>query len=206
MRIHRQKLALLQALVAVAACSAHCVSQNNNGVSPAPRQQGPLMRQTNPNGGMLQTRPPAVLSPGLAGNDVERMTQAQFRALPDSATLRYKGQSLTKASFKQEKLREFQAGTTQAPIGLSFQMLQARFQQQQAANLAARNARVQAVMDALDNRTGQLQSSAAYSALAQEAVDLQHRYSTSSSAQQEQLKRRALAIHNQLLDMERGAK
>jgi hypothetical protein len=147
-----------------------------------------------------------VLTPSLTGNDVEHMTQAQFRALPDGAPVRYKGQSLTKANFKQQKFREFQAGTTQASVGLSFQMLQARFQQQQASDLAAKNARVQAVMDAIDNHTKHLQSSAAYSALAQEAVDLQHRYSTSSSAQQEQLKRRALAIHNQLLDMERVVK
>jgi uncharacterized iron-regulated protein len=85
-------------------------------------------------------------------------------------------------------------------------MIKTHFQQQQAADLAAKNARVQAVMDAFNARTKQTESSAAYLSLEKEASDLQRRFAHSNAAQQAQLKQRALEIRNQLLDMEQGAK
>jgi uncharacterized iron-regulated protein len=85
-------------------------------------------------------------------------------------------------------------------------MVKSQFRQKQAAELAAKNARVQAVIDGLNARTKQLESSAAYLALEKEASDLQRRFAHSNAAQQAQLKQRALEIHNQLLDMEQRAK
>ena len=85
-------------------------------------------------------------------------------------------------------------------------MVKAQFQQKRAAELTAKNAQVQAVIDGLDAGTKQMESSAAYAALEKEASDLQRRFDHSNAAQQVQLKQRALEIHNQLLDMEQRAK
>jgi len=192
----------------IVACSAASVGQvKKTSPSSAQRQPPPVVQQTAPSGGMLQPRQPSSgLSPALLGNDVEQMTQAQFRALPDTAALRYKGQAFTKASYMGLRLPEFQAQARTTQPKASFEMIKARFQQQQAAELAAKNARVQAVMDAFNARTKQIESSAAYAALEKEASDLQRRFAHSNAAQQAQLKQRALEIHNQLLDMEQRAK
>ena len=109
--------------------------------------------------------------------------------------LRYKGEP-TKASFMQQRLKEFQkqARGMQPKAGVSFEILKAQFQQKQAAELARKNAQEQAVIDALNNRTKQIESSASYLALAKEAGELQRRYSSSNSTEKAQLKQRALEI------------
>ena len=159
---------------------------------------------------MLGAPQPNVMlgRPGLLGGDVEQMSPAQFRALPDTAMLRYKGQSLTKANFIQQRLKQFQIQARSDPpkARQNFEMVKAQFEQKQASDLASRNARAQAVMDTLNSKVQQLESSASNSTLSKEALDLQRRYSTSSSAQQAQLKQRALEIHNQLVEMELGKK
>ena len=171
--------------------------------SPSPmapgQTKGMLIPTPQPSGGTL-------LKPLLQGNDVEHMSQLQFRAIPDTAMVRYKGQSLTKASFIQQRLKELQAQTktVQAKLSLSFDAIKAQFLQKQAAELAMENARVQAVMDNLNRQTKQLEDSPAYSGLVKEAHDLQQRYSSASVAEQPKLKLRALDVHNQLLKMEQN--
>lgn len=190
------------------ACSAVCIAQvRSNAPSSAQRQPPAPVQQPSQNGGMLQPRPStSVLRPALLGNDIEHMTDAQFRALPPAAEVRYKGQNLTKSSYIEQRLREAQAQGTTTQARVSFEMVKAQFQQKQAAELMAKNARVQAVIDGLDARTKQMESSAAYAALEKEASDLQRRFDHSNAAQQVQLKQRALEIHNQLVDMEQRAK
>src|SRR5438270_70270 len=173
----------------------------------AQRQSPPLVQQTSPSGGMLHPRPSTSLSrPALLGNDIERMTDAQFRALPAAAAVRYKGQNLTKSSYVELRLREFEAQARTTQPRVSFEMVKSQFRQKQAAELAAKNARVQAVIDGFDARTRQTESSAAYAALEKEASDLQRRFAHSNAAQQAHLKQRALEIHNQLIEMEQGAR
>lgn len=205
MRVSQLKSLLMLFIVA---CSAASVGQvKRTAPSSAQRQPPPVVQQTSPSGGMLQPRQSSsALRPALLGNDVEQMTQTQFRALSDAATLRYKGQTFTKASYIVLRLHEFQAQARTTQPKVSFEMIKTHFQQQQAADLAAKNARVQAVMDAFNARTKQIESSAAYLALEKEASDLRRRFAQANAAQQVQLKQRALEIHNQLLDMERGAK
>ena len=190
------------------ACSAVCIAQvRSNAPSSAQRQAPPPPMQPSQNGGMLQPRQPTSVSrPALLGNDIEHMTDAQFRALPPAAQVRYKGQSLTKSSYIEQRLREVQAQGTTTQARVSFEMVKSQFRQKQAAELAEKNARVQAVIDGLNTRTKQLESSAAYLALENEASDIQRRFAHSNAAQQAQLKQRALEIHNQLLDMEQRAK
>ncbi len=155
------------AIVLMAWCAA-AVAQNKKTTAipppmpPAATTPGP--QPVNANRGMLGAPQSSVTlaKPTLLGNDIEQMTQAQFRALPDTALLRY------------------------------------------SAELAKKNAQEQAVMDALNNRTKQIESSASYLVLAKEAGDLQRRYSSSNLTQKAQLKQRALEIHNQLLEMELG--
>jgi len=205
--MHFSQVKSLLRLFIVAWSTASVGQVRTTAPSSAQRQPPPVVQQTSPSGGMLQPRQPSsVLRPALLENDVELMTQTQFRALPDTAALRYKGQAFTKASYIGLRLREFQAQARTTQPKASFEMIKSRFQRQQATDLAARNARVQAVMDAFNARTKQIESSAAYLSLEKEASDLQRRFAHSNSAQQAQLKQRALEIHNQLLDMEQGAK
>jgi hypothetical protein len=184
------------------ACSALCIAQVRSNAPSSAQRQPPPPVQPSQNGGMLQPRPStSVLRPALLGNDIEHMTDAQFRALPPAAEVRYKGQSLTKSSYIEQRLRDVQAQGTTIQAKVSFEMVKSQFRQKQAAELAAKNARVQAVIDGLDARTKQMESSAVYAALEKEASDLQRRFDHSNAAQQAQLKQRALEIHNQLLDM-----
>jgi hypothetical protein len=201
------------AIVLVAWCAA-AVAQNKKttAIPPPmpPTATTPGTQPVNANPGMLGASPSGgmLAKPSLLGNDIEHMTQAQFRALPDTPMLLYRGQSLTKASFMQQKLREFQmqARGMQPKASVSFEMLKAQFQQKQDADLARKNAQAQAVIDVLNNRTKQIESSPSYLALAKEAAELQSRYLSSNSTQKAQLKQRALEIHNQLLEMELGKK
>jgi hypothetical protein len=199
-----QCIFVLRISLILAACSAATIAQDSR--SSLAQRKAPLQSGAN-SGGMLQPAPSpsGVLRPGLLGNDIEQMSSAQFRALPDSATLRYKGQSLTKSAFVSQRLKELQlqAKSTLPEGALSFEMLKAQFQQKQAAELAEKNARAEPVMQAANSRTKQVESSPAFSALAKESGEIQRRYSGASAAQQVQLKQRALEIHNQLLKMER---
>jgi hypothetical protein len=144
-------------------------------------------------------------SPAPLGNDVDQMTPVQFRALPDSAMLRYKGQSLTKSAFIELRLKEFQAKAKSIPPKEppTPEILQAQFQQKQAADLAGKNAAVEAVMQNLNRQKKQVESSPAFIALAKESADILGRYPGSNPAQQLELRQRAMEIHNQLLKMER---
>jgi hypothetical protein len=201
------------AIVLVVWCAA-AVAQNKKttAIPPPmpPTATAPGTQTVNANRGMLGASQSGgmLAKPSLLDNDIEHMTHAQFRALPDTAMLRYRGQSLTKASFMQQRLKEFQTQARGMPskAGVSFEMLKAQFQQKQAAELARKNAQEQAVIEALNNRTKQIESSASYLALAKEDAELQRRYSSSNSTEKAQLKQRALEIHNQLLEMELGKK
>ena len=201
------------AIVLVACCAAAVAQNKKTTATPPPMPPTTTTPGTQPgnaNRGMLGASESGgmLAKPSLPGNDIEHMTQAQFRALPDTAMLRYGGQSLTKASFMQKRLKEFQmhARGMQPKAGVSFEIVKAQFQQKQAAELAKENGQAQAVIDALNNRTKQIESSASYLALAKEAGELQRRYSSSNSTQRAQLKQRALEIHNRLLDLELGKK
>ena len=143
--------------------------------------------------------------PAVLGNDAEQMRPAQLRALPDSAMLQYKGQSLTKAAFVEQRLKEFrlQAKNTSPKGALGFETLKAQFQQKEAAALAEKNARVEAVIGNLNSQKKQVESSPAFLALAKESAEIIGRYPGSSPAQQLQFRQRAMEIHNQLLRMER---
>jgi DUF971 family protein len=195
-------------MLLIVACSATSVGQvKKTAPSSAQRRPPAPVQQPTQNGGMLQPRPStSVLRPALLGNDIEHMTDAQFRALSPAAEVRYKGQNLTKSSYIEQRFRDIQAQGTTTQARVSFEMVKAQFQQKQAAELMTKNARVQAVIDGLNARTKQLESSASYLALEKEASDLQRRFDHSNAAQQVQLKQRALEIHNQLLDMEEQAK
>jgi len=185
-------------------CGALAVSQESRfskGQRTLPASQG-----ATPNGGTLQTaQPDNALRAAIQGNDVEQMTAAHFRVMPDSAMLRFKGESLTKSAFVGQRLKELQLQAKSAlPEGtLSFEALQARFQQKQAAALAQKNARVETLMQAANARSRQLESSSAFLALAKESGEIEQRYSGANSTQQLQLKQRALELHNQLLKLER---
>jgi hypothetical protein len=202
-RLSNRFISIARVTLLILVCGTSTVSQNT--VPNSGQRNSPPLLGTNPNGGMLQkVQPSTGLRPAVSGNDVEQMTSAQFRALPDSSMLLYKGQSLTKSAFIQQRLREFQlrAQSTPPKTSISFEMLKAQFRQKEAAALAQKNARVEAIMAEVNSRTQQVQSSPAFLALAKESAEIQRRYSDANPAQQAQLKQRALEIHNQLLKIE----
>ena len=192
-----------QAMLAVVAYAALAMPQSTKTGNPSAQHPvTPPMTATTPNAGpspASRTAPPT--KPTLPENDVEQMTRAQFRALPDSALVRYHGQSLTKAAFVKQRLGQFQPQGRQKE-GPGFQALRNQFLQKQAADLASRNARAQAVGDALNSRVARVQSSPAYVSLLKETGEIQRRYQSASPAEQMRLKRRALEIHTELLKLE----
>lgn len=161
-------------------------------VAPAPKSSGPSGAS-------------AVSLTG--GADVDQMTSQQFKALPSTGMLRYKGQSMTKAAFTEQRKKEFfaQRKSTQTKATTNFEAARTQFEQKQAASLAAKNARVKAVADRYDLRLKQLSASPAYSALVKEADGIVQRYPSASSAEKAKLKQRAAEIRTQLLKMEQDA-
>jgi hypothetical protein len=152
--------------------------------------------------------PAGAAAVNLAGGaDVDQMTSQQFKALPSTGMLRYKGQSMTKAAFTAQRKKEFfaQRKSAQTKPTTNFEAARAQFEQKQAAGLAAKNARVKAVADRYDLKLKQLSASSAYSALLKEADGIVQRYPSASSAEKAKLKQRAAEVHMQLLKLEQDA-
>ena len=191
------------AVLLVVAHAAVAMPQNTKtGNASAQHPVVPPVTATTPNAGpspASRTAPP--IKSTLPANDVEQMTRAQFRALADNALVRYHGQSLTKAAFVKQRLEPFQAQGKQK-AGPGFEALRNQFLQKQAADLTTRNARTQAVEDALNSRTARVESSPAYASLLKETAEIQRKYRSASPAEQLRLKQRALEIHTELLKLE----
>jgi len=171
-------------------------------------QSAPGMLSNQNNGTLLQapkTSPRGLMTPALGGADVEKMSHDQFRELPDAAAIRYRGQSMSKGTFIQQRVREQNAGPSsmaRKPM-MDFQTLKTQFEQKQSADLKAQNARVQAVAERLTQRLKQVQTSPEYLALLKEAGDLQRRYAAAPPDEKSRLKMRALQIHEELARGER---
>jgi hypothetical protein len=192
-----------RAVLVVVAYATLAMSQNTKTGNPSAQHPvPPPITATTPNAvpsPASRTAPPTKST--LPGNDVEQMTRAQLRALPDNALVRYHGQSVTKAAFVKQRLGEFQAQGRQK-VDASFEALRNQFLQKQAADLATRNARAQAAGDALDSRMARVQSSPAYVSLLKETAEIQRTYQSARPAEQLRLKQRALEIHIELLKLE----
>lgn len=153
------------------------------------------------------TKPTAATgaAANLAGADVDQMTSQQFRALPPTGMVRYKGKSMTKSSFIDQRNKEFLAQHKQTKATPNFEAAKTQFEQKQAADLAAKNARVKAVAEKYSLRMKQLAATPPYTALNKEADEIVQRYPSASASEKATLKRRAAEIHNRLQRMEQGA-
>jgi hypothetical protein len=139
--------------------------------------------------------------------NVETINKMQFRSLVPTATVAYKGRTMTKADFIAQRLKEIEAlpkistnTTRQVPAV----QLNAEFARQQQTELAARNARVQALFAQEQQKTQALAASPQYAALSKEANDLVNRYQTASPADKAKIKQRARIVHDQLVQMEQS--
>ena len=192
-----------RAVPVVVAYAALAMSQNTKTGNPsAPHPVAPPVTAITPNpipSPASRTTPSTKST--LPENDVEQMTRAQFRALADNALVRYHGQSLTKAAFVKQRLEQLQVQGRQK-TGASFEALRNQFLQKQEADLATRNARAQAIGDALNSRMARVQSSPACVSLLKETAEIQRKYPSASPAEQSRLKQRALEIHTELLKLE----
>jgi hypothetical protein len=170
--------------------------------------------QVNPNAPMIPSSPSTLMRPGgsvngvgtAAGADVERMSAMQFHLLQPTAMVSYRGQSMTKSSFMARRIEEYQAQAkpVQGSLSGNFDPAKVKFEQQQAADLNARNARVQAIMDSFNQKMQRLQSSLAYVAMSKEAGELKQRYSTAPPSEQVKMKQRALELQREASRMEQS--
>jgi hypothetical protein len=196
--------AFRRAMLVVVAYAVHAMSQNPRTGNPAAQHQGAQQpTATTPKAGTLEAPPAASPTKStLPVNDIEQMTPAQFRALPDNVLVRYREQSVTKAAFVKQRLQQFQVQGRAQGAHPSFEALRNQFLQNQAAALETRNANVQAVGDAAKGRIARVESSPGYASLLKETAEIQRRYQSASPAEQLRLKQRALEIHTELLKLE----
>ena len=112
---------------------------------------------------------------------------------------------MSKAAFIQQRFREW--GSPSSPEArkpaLSFEAIKAQFQQKQSSDLQAQNARVQAVINRLNLKVKEVQSSPEYIALIKEASLIQQSYAHASGEEQSRLKSRALEIDQRLARLDR---
>lgn len=177
----------------------------------APQQSNPGMLSGQSNGTLLgpqKTNAGTVMAPAMTGGvlDVERMTHEQFRALADTAIVRYRGQNMTKGAYIQQRLnvRGGVGTNTAKKPPMSFEQARLQFQQKQKAELDAQNARVQAVMDRMTASDRQVQSSPRYVSLSKEASEIQRKYASAPPDERSRLKARALRVHEELKKLENG--
>lgn len=140
-----------------------------------------------------------------AAIDVDQMTSQQFRVLPSTGMVRYQGKSITKASFVDQRRKEYLSQQKKTGQAANLDAEKAQFQSQQASDLATKNARVRSVSEKYDLKIKQLAASPAYSALSKEAGAIVQRYPFASAAEQAKLKQRAVEIHHQMQKMEQDA-
>jgi hypothetical protein len=141
-----------------------------------------------------------------AGIDVDQMTSQQFRALPSTGMVRYKGKSIAKASFIDQRKKEY-LSHQQKKVGeaANLDAEKAQLESRQASELTTRNARVRSVAEKYDLKIKHLAASPAYAALAREADGIVQQYPSASASEKARLKRRAAEIHSQMQKMEQGA-
>jgi len=216
-RSHSLKLPVLWAALTLFVTGTVGTAGQTSATATPPKQRtgnGAAM-VSEPAAGMLGRKSVALLQSPKAGDlpasspttasDVEHMSHEQFRALPDTAIVRYRGQSMSKAAFIQQRLKEWRA-TGSLPAGRqvsSFERLRTEFEQKQASDLQAQNARVQAVIDRINRELQQLHSSPRYMALLKEAGEISRRYASADPSEKPALKSRALQIHQELTRLER---
>lgn len=150
---------------------------------------------------------PDAGNPTRTAIDIERITEQQFKALPSTAIVRYEGQTMTKAAFVEHRNRESfeRQKALEDKAKAAFETKKREFEQRQNAELAAKNARVQAAAENYERRLQQLYASPAHTALIQEAEGIIGRYPSASPAEQAKMKQRAQEIHAQLSKMEQDA-
>lgn len=202
--------ALLLGLVSLSAMAQQQPGQapKAKNASPPPTLMTPaaVPGQVNPNAPMIPSSPSSLMRPAGSVSDVERMSAMQFRLLQPTAMVSYRGQNMTKSSFMTKRIEEYQAQAkpAQGSLSVKFDPAKLKFDQKQAADLDARNARVQAIMDSFNRRMQRLQSSPKYAAMVKEAGDLKQRYSSASPAEQTKMKQRAMELQRDASRMEQS--
>jgi hypothetical protein len=134
------------------------------------------------------------------------LNREQFRALPPTALVIYNGQTMSKADYMTQKIKELgdprRKIETSGKTPVDPQSLQLEFDRKRASQLTARNAQVQREFEKSQQATSRLKESPQYAALTKEANDLRARYQSASAADRVKIKQRAAEIYKLLVRME----
>jgi len=127
----------------------------------------------------------------------EELTKEQFKALPDSAVIEFKGQQKTKGQIiaEVEQKRKQTLAKMKNVSKSQFEVTRAKFLQEQKAKIEAANAKAKADFERLKA------NSAKYAAIKQEALQLFNKSKTATPAEQEQIEKRANELLQQLKQM-----
>jgi hypothetical protein len=140
---------------------------------------------------------------------IEQMTKDQFKALPDSAIIEFKGKQMTKGQFISEmnqKSREM-AEKAKAEIkskGMAeFEARRAKLLQQEKQRIAANNAKARAEFERLKQQASSAKAKQ-FAAIRQEAIQLNNKSKNANPAEQAQIEKRAGELIQELKQLGYG--
>lgn len=156
-------------------------------------------------------RPPQPAPrPNSAPISLDGISPAQFRLLPPSARVIYKGIVMTKSDFIARRAKEWGASAraaTSMPANitqpLDLQSEKSKFVQEQKSELAAKNASLQAEFEKSQQDARRLMQLPQYAALAKEAANLRDRFNKATADEKAKIKQRAAEVYSQLVRMEK---
>src|SRR5260370_13684732 len=158
---------------------------------------------------MSQRPQPIQLAGKAAPYNLANLNREQCRALPPTGLVIYNGQTISKANYLAQKIKEWAAyekdAKTSRKAAADPQSLQLEFDRKQATELAARNARVKVELEKSQQAASHVKESPQYATLTKEANDLRTRYQSASAADKEKIKQRAAEVYKQLVRMEDGS-
>lgn len=138
-------------------------------------------------------------APGPQVLRADQLTRQQFKRLPDSAVIEFKGQRMTKAQIRARAAQKAQEAMAKTQVAARQRLVQ--FEQVQA-RLHAENAKVQAELARLRQAHATPQARQV-EAIEQEAAQLWQRSQRASPAERAQIEQRAAQLLQQLQQLGR---
>lgn len=163
-------------------------------------------------GPIAQSQPPQA-GPKAGGVPIslEKINAAQFKALPLSAMVLYRGKVMAKSDFIAARIREWHTQSIAvrpslqgAGVPPQLDAVKAKFVQERLAEVAAMNAALQTEFEKAQQDLKQRIQTPQYAALAKEASELRDRFGRSSPDEQAKIKLRATEVYSQLVQIEQS--
>lgn len=140
---------------------------------------------------------------------IEQMTKDQFKALPDSAVIEFKGKQMTKGQFisemnqKSREMAEKAKAEMKSKRMAEFEARRAKFLQQEKQRITANNAKVRGEFERLKQQASSAKAKQ-FTAIRQEAIQLNNKSKNANPAEQAQIEKRAEELLRQLKQLGYG--